>query len=92
MAFSASAGAGYIVSRRYLGTDITLLDVWVGIAIMQASRAVTFSIRHWLDPRGPLAVGKALGGAEEEEEGLGRAGEDDSINDHNSRSNNSPLS
>ena len=84
MALSASAGAGYIVSRSYLGTDIALLDVWVGIAIMQASRAVTFSIRHWLDPRGPLA----------KEKDLGEMGEDNNINnnDDNSNSNNSPLS
>lgn len=67
MAFSASAGAGYIFSRRYLGTDITLLDVWVGITIMQGSRAATFSVRHWLDPRGPLAVGKGLVGTGEDD-------------------------
>lgn len=60
MAVSASVGAGYIISRAHVGDDgIGLLDVWVGLAIMQASRATTFSLRHWLDPRGPLAPAKA---------------------------------
>lgn len=56
MAMSASIGAGYIISCGYLGNGITLLDVWIGLVLMQGSRAVTFSYRHWLDPRGPLAL------------------------------------
>lgn len=56
MVCSASVGAGYIYSRWFFGADLNLLDVWIGLVLMQGSRALTFSIRHWLDPNGPLAI------------------------------------
>ncbi|CAN0463324.1 unnamed protein product, partial [Discosporangium mesarthrocarpum] len=38
------------------GSGAGLIDVWVGICVLQACRALTFSARYWLDPRSPLAV------------------------------------
>lgn len=62
MMFSASVGIAYIVSRSQWGWwgagDLTLIDVWLGLALLSCARAVTFSFRHWLDPRGPLALSK----------------------------------
>lgn len=61
MVVSASLSIGYIVSRAqwgWGGADFGLLDVWIGLTILSCSRAVTFSLRHWLDPRGPLALSR----------------------------------
>lgn len=62
MTLSASLSVGYIVSRAewgwWGGADLTLVDVWLGLTILSCSRAVTFSIRHWLDPWAPLALQK----------------------------------
>lgn len=56
MALGAMIGAGYMISCASFKAKITLLDVWIGLLILQGSRAATFSYRHWLDPWGPLAV------------------------------------
>lgn len=62
MTVSASLSIGYIVSRAqwgwWGGADFGLMDVWVGLTVLSCSRAVTFSLRHWLDPRGPLALSR----------------------------------
>lgn len=56
MAFSAGLSAAYILSSSFFGgRGIDLVDVWTGLAVLQGSRAVTFSFRHWFDTRGPLA-------------------------------------
>lgn len=48
----------------------TLVDVWAGVSLLSCSRALTFSFRHFVDPRGPLAVPvPAAAGDREREEG-----------------------
>lgn len=47
-------GACYMISCASFKTEINLLDAWIGLLILQGSRAAAFSYRHWLDPLGPL--------------------------------------
>ncbi|CAM9520942.1 unnamed protein product [Scytosiphon promiscuus] len=57
MAVSASLLPGYVWLHGYLGGgETTLLDVWVGLVMMQCCRSLTFTFRHFLDPKGPLAA------------------------------------
>lgn len=56
MTLSALIGAAYIIVCASLKAEITLLDVWVGLFILQICRAATFLYRYWIDPWGPLAV------------------------------------
>lgn len=59
MAVSASCLPGYILLHGYLtGDQASLLDVWVALVIMQSCRSLTFTFRHFRDPRGPLAVAR----------------------------------
>lgn len=62
MAVSASCLPLYILLHGYVtGDQATLLDVWVGLVIMQSCRSLTFTFRHFRDRRGPLAVVRAKG-------------------------------
>lgn len=63
MAVSASSLPVYILLHGYVtGDQATLLDVWVGLVIMQSCRSLTFTFRHFRDRRGPLAVAGAVVG------------------------------
>ena len=81
MAMSVTIGTGYVISCSYFKAHISLLDVWIGLVLMQGSRAITFSFRHWFDRRGPLALKLALAkesedSEEKEGEGAKNNGED----------------
>lgn len=77
MLLSSSIGTAYILFCMSSGPGsdtYTLFNVWIGILILVCSRALTFTFRHFLDPRGPLAVVKASamngdGGYEKEDTG-----------------------
>ena len=76
---SVSIGTGYVVSCSCFKAETSLLDVWIGLGLMQGSRAITFSFRHWFDRRGPLALGRARDSEdpeEKEEESVKCDGED----------------
>ena len=81
MAMSVTIGSGYVIACSYFKVQISLLDVWIGLVLMQGSRAITFSFRHWFDRRGPLALKLALAkesedSEEKEGEGVKNNGED----------------
>lgn len=40
-----------------------MLDVWMGLVVMQTCRSVTFTFRHFFDRRGPLYLGSTAAAA-----------------------------
>lgn len=64
MVASATSLPLYIWLRGYLGGgETTLLDVWMGLVVMQTCRSLTFTFRHFFDSRGPLYLGSTTAAA-----------------------------